>query len=249
MVLSLVLTSAAVLHPAASNAREHSPRAIEAFAAPFSPDALIDNLERALEERRVDEYEILVDDSFVFDFAPDAAWLAPPDGRWRLDREIEAMRNLLSGVRGHLDQPPLVSLDVDLAPLDGWQRLHSPHSETLIEVWARDYAARMFLRFADGSVTNIHRRHRFTVAAPLSEATMRSGEFRLVRWEELEALGGFGVVRFGGGGCVKSRFEDAAPVDREDGLREASAEGDSTRSSRDTGAAPRPSPAKRARGG
>ena len=248
-VLTLVLISAVVLHPAASAADPDSSRATAAFAAPFTPDALIDNLARALEQRRADEYEILVDDSFVFDFAPDAAWLAPPDGRWSVDREIEAMRNLLSGERGAHDRSPLVSLAVDFSPLDGWDRLHGPHSETMVEVWARDYSARMTLRFADDSVTHIHRRHRFTVAAPLSEATMRSGEFRLVRWEEHEALGGFGVVRFGGG-CVKSRFDEPTPVEPEEGLRETNTTGDdATRSSRDTSATPPPSPVKRGHGG
>lgn len=183
-LLLLLSSSAAVAHAGD----------VEPYPSPRSPDALVENLERALEELSVVEYERLLDWTYLFEFAPEHSHLAP--NGWMIDEELEAMRRLLAGEPTRFDGRArrVTDLQVDLRPLGPWEERGSD-DYGLLRTWTRSYAGRIRIEFDDDSSVFIHRRQVLTVGAGRSEADMEFGEFRLLRWEEEESLGRFGAVK------------------------------------------------------
>lgn len=162
---------------------------------PETPDALVEALESAIETLDPDAYEELLDWSYLFDFAPEHAWLSPPFGEWNWNEEMRAMRAMLSGAPmndGTLRTVRAITMKLD--PLGEWEPGLTP-DELRIDVYTRSYASKIVIELDDGSETMISRRQRFTVAAGRSEATMQTGAYRLVRWEELEARNRFGAMK------------------------------------------------------
>ena len=155
---------------------------------PTTPDALVENLERALEEMDVDAYEHLLDWTYVFDFAPEHEWLAP--GGWTLAEELDAMRRLLGGEPTRFGTEPrrAIGLDVSLEPMGPWEETQEdPYG--VLRTWRRDFAAKIEIRFDDDTTSFVHRRQVLTVVAGYDEARLELGEFKLLRWEEEEWLG------------------------------------------------------------
>lgn len=163
--------------------------------SPDTPDALVDALENAIETLDADAYEELLDWSYLFHFAPEHAWLRPPFGAWNGSEEMRAMRAMLSGAPMRDRSLRAVrTITMDLRPLGDWEPEILPE-DLRIDVYVRTYAASIVIAFDDDSKTVIERRQRFTVAAGRSEATMQTGAFRLVRWEELGARRPFGAMK------------------------------------------------------
>ena len=168
------------------------------FPVPLTPDALVENFERSLEEMDVGEYERLLDWSYLFDFAPDHEWMAPEG--WQIDEELDAMRRLLGGEPSRHDghERRVAAIDVEMRPMGPWEETHEDPLGVL-RTWQRDYDARIVVEFDDDTKVRIHRRQVLTVISGYDEARMELREFKLLRWEEEESL----VRPFG---SMKARF-------------------------------------------
>lgn len=175
-----------------------SASAESSYPAPTTPDIVVENLERSLEELNAGEYEHLLDWSYLFEFAPEHEWMAP--NGWRASQELDAIRRMLSGEPTRTGDVPrrVVEIEVDLEPITDWEETDEDPLGVL-RTWRREYASEIVIRFDDGTATFIDRRQVLTVVASMSEADLELSEFRLLRWEEEESL----RQRFG---RIKARF-------------------------------------------
>lgn len=160
--------------------------AAEPFPEPRSPDDLIANFERAINERRVDEYARALHPEFTFIFAREDRSLVSPDTSWGKASELRSMSRLLSGEEGlsHLGDyiPPATAIKFGLVPVDEWSQML--RGDEISETWTRTYHALLRVEFADGRRHTVSRRQTFTLTARRSEHDLRATQFQMTRWME-----------------------------------------------------------------
>jgi hypothetical protein len=167
----------------------------------MSPNQLIANFVRAINERNINEYERVLHPEFIFGFAPDHRSLAPPDGTWNREREIASMSRLFGGDAGmtHSGEaaPAVRTIKFTLDPVECWV-----HVQSDLESWTRTYDSALLVTYDDGRRESVHRRQLFTLTARRSEHDLKADEFRMYEWQELEDTGS----RVRPHGLVRERF-------------------------------------------
>ncbi len=168
--------SASALPPVADSVDGHYP-------VPTSPDQLIENLVRSFEELNIVEYERLLHDRFRFRFAPDHAYLAPPDGMWTREEDLRAVDELFNGVvhsRIGLTEPSeVVSIQLTMTPDGGWRQ------DCDGEV-SRSYASYLVVTYTSGRKRVVSRIQRMTASPVRFEHNLDEPAFELVAWDELD---------------------------------------------------------------
>ena len=158
-------------------------RADELFPTPQSPDALIDNFTRAINERNADEYARTLHPAFRFVFAPEQQHLAFPEGSWNRDQELRSMSRLLM-IQPHSKEAWSVentvsSIRFSVAPRGDWR-----HTPGVLETWTRTYDSVLITVWDSGRRAVAKRQQILTVTAKRSECDLRPTEFQMLRWQE-----------------------------------------------------------------
>ncbi len=165
-----------------------SATASEPFPSPMSPNQLMANFMRAINERNIDEYERLLHPEFVFGFAPDHRALAPPDGTWDREHEMRSMSRLFAGETGIARDgslaPAVRTIRFTLHPIECWVHVRSE-----LETWARTYDSVLLVIYDGGRRQIVRRRQVFTLTAKRSEHNLQTGSFQMYEWQELENTG------------------------------------------------------------
>jgi hypothetical protein len=165
-----------------------SATAADIFPVPKSPNQLMANFVRAINEQNIEEYERILHPEFIFAFAPDHRSLAPPDGTWDREREIRSMSRLLSGQEGMTPYgeaaPAVRTIRLTLDPIECWA-----HVQSDLETWTRTYDSVLLVIYDDGRRESVLRRQVFTLTSRRSEHDLQTGTFEMYEWQELENTG------------------------------------------------------------
>lgn len=148
-----------------------------------SPDAVIAGLVKAYESRDVELYASLLHPDFEFHTAPENRRLAPPDGVWGRQREIEIATRMFSRAVGWTPNgrmiPPVTGIRLELTAAENWRE--HPDSP---DHFTRAYDTHLVVEFEAGLPLVVRRVQEFTVTGRRSEHDMQLSEFQLVCWRE-----------------------------------------------------------------